>query len=135
MVLPNANTRDWMVLEISKTLMPLYQRLGKYHETNEGIMSCAADIAILHIPTGYSVIGIDEFSCPDWNVKEFSNISDMFSICSQFLKPKGTLLCLCPALSVSLVSTYAMSCGLCEDHAIGVFTKDIHGIVDSIPVC
>ena len=63
-VLPNVGTRDLMVLEISKALMPLYQRLGKYHETSEGIMSCAVDIAILHIPTGYPVIGIDEFTCP-----------------------------------------------------------------------
>ena len=114
--------------------MPLYQSLGKFTETSESIAACAVDVVVMHIPTDFPMKGFDMASCPDWNARDLSGLQNRMAIANHFLKPEGTLLCVCHASFSATVSTYANALEFREDHAIGIFTKGIHGVVNEIPV-
>ena len=114
--------------------MPVYQNLGKYTETTEGIAACAVDVVIMHIPTNFPVKGFDMSKCPDWNETDLSNLQNRMAVAHHFLKTDGILLCVCPAAFSATVATYANTTNFREDHAIGVFTKGIHGVLNEIPV-
>ena len=44
------------------------------------------------------------------------------------------LLCVCHASFNGTIATYANAIDFCEDHAIGVFTKGIHGVLNKVSV-
>lgn len=133
-LLPTSGTRDHNILEISKVLMPLYQSLGKFTETSESIAACAVDVVVIHIPTDFPVKGFDMESCPDWNQRDLSGLQNRRAIANHFLKLEGTLLCVCHASFSGTVATYANAFDFCEDRAIGIFTKGIHGVLNEVPV-
>ena len=64
-VLQSNGTKDLDKLAISRSLMPLYHKLGKFIETMDGLKSCAVNVAILHVPSDYPVKGFDMNTCPD----------------------------------------------------------------------
>lgn len=132
--LPSSGTRDQKILEISKVLMPLYQNLGKFTETTESIAACAVDVVVMHNPTNFPVKGFDMNTCPEWNQIDLPGLQNRMAIANHFLKPEGILLCVCHASFGGTIATYANETNFREDHAIGIFTKGIHGVVSEVSI-
>ena len=122
------------IIKIANVLMPLYQSQGKFIETSKSISTCAIGMVIMHIPTNYSVKGFDMHTCLDWNQRDLFNLQNRMAITNHFLKLDKILLCVCHASFSGTIATYANATDFCEDHAIGVFTKGIHGVLNEIPV-
>lgn len=132
--LPKTGTNDLKILEISNILMPLYQKLGKFTETAESIAACAVDVVIMHVQTNFPVSGIDINRCPDWNHRDFSKLQNYMAIANHFLKPDGTLLCVCHASFHASICACASSEDFVEDHSLGILTRGIHGVINEMPV-
>ena len=103
-------------------------------ETAEGIAACAVDVVIMHIPTNFLVKGFDMSKCPNWNETDLSNLQNRMAIANHFLTADGILLRVCPAAFSATIATYANAIDFREDHAIGVFTKGIHGVLNEVPI-
>ena len=129
-VLESNGTRDIDKLAISKSLMPLYHKLGKFIETVDGFKTCASKIAILHVPSNFPIQGFDM----TWTNRYASKLSKHLSTLSHFLGLEGILLCICLVSFCGALSSCAGVHEFKEDPAIGIMTKGINGLVDAIPI-